>query len=40
MRDAKLIPAGRLDDLANETNQIIKILSSILLTSKQGPPNS
>lgn len=36
VEEANLISADRLDDLSNETKQMIKILSSILLTSKQG----
>lgn len=32
--EAKVVPAKRLDDLADETNQLIKILSSILITAK------
>ncbi|MBE9546489.1 MAG: four helix bundle protein [Proteobacteria bacterium] len=35
VEEANLISADRLDDLSNETKQMIKILSSILLTSKQ-----
>lgn len=33
-RESQLISALRLQDLADETEQIIKILSSILITSK------
>ena len=33
-QESKVIQAKRLDDLADETNQLIKILSSILITSK------
>ncbi len=36
VKEANLISADRLNDLSDETKQIIKILSSILLTSKQG----
>ncbi|MCX5887794.1 MAG: four helix bundle protein [Proteobacteria bacterium] len=35
IQDAKLISVTRLKDLRDETDQLIKILSSILLTSKQ-----
>lgn len=32
---AEVAPAGRLADLAEETHELVKILSSILLTAKQ-----
>ena len=35
IQDAKLISVTRLKDLRDETDQLIKILSSILLASKQ-----
>ena len=35
VRDAELVKVSRLGDLADETAQLVKILSSILLTSKQ-----
>ena len=43
VEEADLIPGKRLLDLRNETDQLIKILSSIILTSKKGkktPTNS
>ncbi|MBF8267209.1 MAG: four helix bundle protein [Dehalococcoidia bacterium] len=36
IRDANLVSANRIGDLYEETEQLIKILSSILLTSKTG----
>ncbi len=35
LQEAELIPAHRLTDLSEETEQLIKILSSIVLTAKQ-----
>jgi four helix bundle protein len=34
IKEAKIIPVTRLTDLVDETEQLIKIISSILLTSK------
>jgi four helix bundle protein len=34
IKEAKIIPSSRLADLVDETEQLIKIISSILLTSK------
>ena len=39
IREAALTPAECLGDAIDETNQLIKILSSILLHTKQGTPN-
>ena len=39
IQEAALIPADRLGDAIDETEQLIKILSSILLHTKQGIPN-
>lgn len=39
LQDSGLILAGRLVDLSNETDQLVKILSSIILTSKKGKRN-
>jgi four helix bundle protein len=36
IQEAGLTPGGRISDLANEISQLIKILSAILLTAKQG----
>jgi len=36
IQETELISANRLSDVSHETGQLIKILSSILLTSKQG----
>jgi four helix bundle protein len=36
VKEAELISESRISDLFNETEEIIKILSSILLTSKKG----
>lgn len=40
IREAGIIPGRRINDLANETEQLIKILSAILRTAKQGGRNS
>ena len=42
LREAKVIPAARIKTLSEETEEMKKILSSILLTSKGKPlpPNS
>ena len=34
IKEAELIPANRLDDLADETSQLNKILAAILITAK------
>ena len=39
IQEATLIPADRFGEVMNETEQLIKILSSILLHTKQRPPN-
>ena len=36
IQETDLISANRIGDLSDETGQLVKILSSILLTSKQG----
>jgi four helix bundle protein len=36
IREAELISASRIQDLIDETEQLIKILSAILLSTKQG----
>lgn len=36
IQEAELISASRISDLLEETGQLIKILSSILITSKRG----
>ena len=36
IKEAELISAKRINDLSDETEQLIKILSSILITSKRG----
>ena len=36
IQEAELISANRISDLSHETGELIKILSSILLTSKHG----
>ena len=40
LQEAGLIPPRRLRDLSDETEQLIKILSSIIVTSKKGKRNS
>ncbi len=40
LQEAELIPPRRLRDLSDETEQLIKILSSIIVTSKKGKRNS
>ena len=35
IREAKILSANQLDDIFDETNQLIRILGSILLTAKQ-----
>jgi four helix bundle protein len=35
IREARILPADQLNDITDETRQLIKILSSILLTAKQ-----
>jgi four helix bundle protein len=35
VQEAKLVPSSRLDALLDETDQIVRMLSSILITSKQ-----
>jgi len=40
VRDSNLIAPNRLADIANETDQLIRILSSILLTAKTGERRS
>jgi len=35
VREAKILPTDRLNDISDETDQVIRILSSILLTAKQ-----
>lgn len=35
IREAKILPNDRLNDISDETDQVIRILSSILLTAKQ-----
>ena len=36
IRESDLIPPARLADICNETDQLIRILSSILLSTKSG----
>jgi len=40
IQEAGLVSASRLRDLTEETEQLIKILSSIILTSKKGTKGS
>lgn len=35
IREARILPADQLSDISDETGQLIRILSSILLTAKQ-----
>jgi len=40
LQESELIPPNRLRDLSDETDQLIKILSSILITAKRNKQNS
>ncbi|MBI4620367.1 MAG: four helix bundle protein [Desulfobacterales bacterium] len=40
LQESELIPPDRLRDLSDETDQLIKILSSILITAKRNKQNS
>ena len=37
IKESAILPAKRLNDIINECEQITKILSSIILTSRDGP---
>jgi four helix bundle protein len=39
IHEAELLPSNRIKDLVGETDQFIKILSAILLSTKQGNSN-
>ena len=39
LHESELIPASRLNDLSDETDQLIRIISSILVTSKKAKGN-
>jgi four helix bundle protein len=40
MRDIEMVPAKKLEQLIDEGGQILKILASILLTTKSNSPKS